>query len=597
MKEEKKQILFPVSELEMYVRDAFEKAGHTTKHATVARSKEPALADYQCNGAFATAKEVGCSPMEVAEKVTEILKENDVFKSAQAATPGFINLTLSDTFILKHIQNLFIDNGFDIYKTTTPQKIILDYGGANVAKPLHVGHLRPAIIGEALKRIGRFVGNEIIGDVHLGDWGLQMGMVITELKLLQPELPYFDPSFEGDYPKESPVTIDDLEKLYPEASRRAKDEEEVMREARKATVELQNGRRGYRALWKHFLEVSIADLKENYEALGVTFDLWLGESDAHDEAVVLVDSLQRQGLAHVSEGAVVMDVAREGDKKELPPLILKTSDGSLLYSTTDLATLKQRMETYCPDAVIYVTDKRQALHFTQVFRAAESAGITDTKTKLEHIGFGTMNGTDNKPFKTREGGTLKLRDLINLITENAKKRIDELKTGHNFTEEEKNTIAHMIGNATLKFADLSNHYSHDYVFDIERFSSFEGYTGPYLLYSTVRANAILEKAKEASVRGGGTLMEPRTDSERNILLELLTLPRVIQATWEERSPSILADYAYDLADTFSTFYHDCPVLKEESEPIRASRLTLVQVVKNTLTQTLELLGMTIPEKM
>lgn len=579
--------------LENIVTDAFLQAGFDTVYATVTRSKLPEKADYQSNTAFSFGKVIGRAPMEIAEAVALQLQTCDVFKQVSVATPGFINLVLSDDFLTSSVSNLFVDGAFDAMKSKEPKKIILDFGGANVAKPLHVGHLRSAIIGESLKRIGRFFGNEVIGDVHLGDWGLQMGMVITELKREHPEWSYFDRHFEGRYPSESPITIQDLERIYPQASARAKADESVMQEARTATVELQNGRRGYRALWKHFLDVSIADLALDYGALGVEFDLWLGESDAHNEAVSLLATLHERGLAYESEGALVMDVKRKEDVKEIPPLMLQNSDGAMLYGATDLATLKQRMETYCPHAVLYVVDKRQALHLRQVFRASESAGITSGDTQLEHIGFGTMNGTDNKPFKTRDGGTMKLKDLIALIEKTALNRITEIQHEKKFTTEEQADIARKVGSATLKFADLSNHYAHDYVFDIERFSSFEGYTGPYLLYSAVRAGAILEKA---GVRGDA-LIAPTHEAERKVLLELLAFPRNLTLAWEERAPSILVDHTYSIATAFNTFYHECPVLKENDERIRFSRISLVRMVHVALSTSLSLLGIEVPKRM
>ncbi len=587
-----------VHELNTILQDAFSRAGFTDEklHIAFHHSKEPALADFQCNQAFTIAKEQGVPPIEIAQKVVQELEGNIAFTEVSAVKPGFINVLLSDAFLQKHIQERAHTLSFTDIQESTPKKIVLDYGGANVAKPLHVGHLRPAIIGESLKRIGKFMGHEVVGDIHLGDWGLQMGMVITEIQRTQPTLPYFDPNHTGPYPKESPVTIKDLEELYPKASARAKDDEALMQEARKATVALQNGHPGYRALWKHFLDVSIADLRENYRNLGVTFDLWLGESDAHESAIQLIEKLTTEGTAYESDGALIVDVPKKPtDTKDIPPLILKTRDGSVLYGTTDLGTIYNRVKSYDPDHIIYITDKRQALHFKQVFRVAEAIHIV-SEGRCEHIGFGTMNGTDNKPFKTREGGTLKLEDLMTLITEEARNRFEEIKGDADFNDEEKEEIARLVGNATLKFADLSNDYANDYVFDLSRFSAFEGYTGPYLLYSAVRAKAIIEKANMEGVEQG-EILPPFSESERNLVRTLLDFKLTMVNTWQQRRPSILANYAYDLATAFNTFYHDSPVLKESNIEKKNSRLSLVLLTHATLTKSLFLLGMEAPKRM
>jgi arginyl-tRNA synthetase len=435
-----------------------------------------------------------------------------------------------------------------------------------------------------------------VSDVHLGDWGLQMGMVINELQTRHPDWVYFDSSVSGPYPEESPLTIEDLESLYPEASQRAKAHESVMSEARRATVELQNGRPGYRALWQHFIHISVADVKQVYDRLGVDFDLWLGESDAHDVLVQQIDHLISSGWAHESDGALIIDVAEEGDTKEMPPLLLRNSDGAVLYGGTDLATIKQRVGTYHPDAIIVVADKRQSLHFQQVFRAALKVGYVSDVEKLEHVGFGTVNGPDNKPFKTRDGGTMKLDDFLSMVIANAKERIAEVQQGTKFSDEERESIAQMVGLATIKFADLVTHHTKDYVFDLERFSSFEGYTGPYVLYSAVRAKAILAKGEsEGSVPGQAGA--PQVDEERALAIKLLEYPDVLQASWKERTPSILCDYTYELANAFSSFYHACPILNDEDEGRRSGRLLLVSKVHDTLVASLYLLGMEVPERM
>lgn len=571
---------------------AFQKCGYKKIIPHAVRSKAPITADYQCNDAFALAKTQGVAPMAIVSKIAEELKSDPMFSAVEAVAPGFINLNLSNEFLAAHLENRSLKAAADKAET-----IVIDFGGANVAKPLHVGHLRSAIIGESLKRIARYLGHTVIGDIHLGDWGLQMGMLIEELKRRQPDLPYFDAEFSGPYPKEAPITIADLDEFYPTASQRAKDDPDAMIAARKATVELQNGRPGYRALWRHFVDVSIADLRRDYADLGVDYDLWLGESDAHEAVGPLVERLLKKGLARKSEGAIIVDVAELSDAKELPPLILLNSEGAELYPATDLATIALRMAMKKkPDQIIYVVDKRQSLHFDQVFRAARKAALVGEKVKLEHIGFGTMNGTDNKPFKTRAGGTMKLNDLLIMIREQAEIRMKEVERLSEYSEDQRQKIAVMVGLATLKFADLSNYRESDYVFDVQRFSLFQGCTGPYLLYSAVRAKAILEKAAERGFKKG-ELLPPRAAAEREVCITLDEFPEIVLAAWQGRAPSVLADYAYRLANEFNSFYHDCPVIAEENEKLRASRIALVERVRETLEQTLALLGIEIPERM
>ncbi len=578
------------SAIDGVLSQAFQACGYADIVPHAVRSKAPITADYQCNNAFALAKAQHSSPMDIAAKVAEALKNNPIFSLVEAAQPGFININLSDEFLANHLNKKSFNAAAD-----KAEKIILDFAGANVAKPLHVGHLRSAIIGESLKRIAKYLGHIVIGDVHLGDWGLQMGMLIEELKRRKSDLPYFNQTFTGPYPKESPVTVTDLDEFYPTASQRSKDDENFLIAARKATVELQQGRPGYRALWQHIVDISIADLKRDYNYLGVTFDLWLGESDAHETVGPLVDRLLKDGFARKSEGAIIMDVAESSDSKELPPLLLINSEGAELYGATDLATIVMRMKEK-PDRIVYVVDKRQSLHLDQVFRAARKAAIVDKKFNLEHIGFGTMNGTDNKPFKTRAGGTMKLKELLSIIQNQAEVRMREVERLSAYSEEQRQRIASLVGLATLKFADLSNYRENDYVFDVQRFSAFEGYTGPYILYSAVRAKAILEKAAERSF-AKKEFAPPATASEREIYINLDEFGDVILAAWRERSPSVLCEYAYRLANSFSSFYHDCPVLAEENEKLRSSRIALVERIQNTLEQTLLLLGIEVPERM
>ncbi len=472
---------------------------------------------------------------------------------------------------------------------------MIDYGGPNVAKPLHVGHLRSAIIGESLKRIFRFKGNHVTGDIHLGDWGYQMGLIITELKKRKPELPYFDEAFEGDYPEEAPFTISELEEIYPTASAYAKEHEEYREEALKATFMLQNGHRGYRAIWNHIMNVSVTDLKKNYHNLNVDFDLWKGEADAQKYIPDMVERLKNEGYAHYDEGALVVDVQEEDDKKEVPPCMILKSDGAALYDTTDLATLVEREELYKPDEIIYVVDKRQELHFVQVFRCAKKTGIVRPDVKLEFLGFGTMNGKDGKPFKTREGGVMRLENLIREIDEEMYKKIMDNRT---VTEEEALNTAKIVGLAAIKYGDLSNQASKDYVFDVDRFTSFEGNTGPYILYTIVRIKSILNKYQENGGKLDGlSVKSAENDCEKALMLEAAKFNDVIEAVYEETAPHKLCAYIYDLANAFNKFYHETKILTEEEEVRKAGYIALLKLVKEILETCIDLLGFEAPERM
>lgn len=585
-----------LKKLQEIVISACRGCGYEGDFGQISRSALPEFAHYQFNGCFLIANKYRISPMEAAEKIAGHLRGIIIFQQVNAIHPGYVNIFLTDEFILSQI-NLMVDKeSINLSELPSSKKIIIDFGGANIAKPLHVGHLRSAIIGESLKRIGRFLGHEIIGDIHLGDWGLQMGMVITEIKRISPELSYFDPLFLGNYPDTCPVNVDDLERIYPEASRRAKYDASVMEAAHLATTELQTGRRGYRALWEQIVAVSIKDLERDYKDLYVQFDLWLGESHSSETAAKLILGLLKNGKAYESEGAIIMDIALLDDNKPFPPLMLKNSSGAILYGATDLATIKQRMIEYSPDEIIYVVDKRQALHLEQVFRAARLINIVGLEVKLEHIDFGTMNGNDNKPFKTRAGGTMKLKDLIAIIINSARGKLKNVGSNLGRTEDEDNEIARKVGVATLKFADLSNHRMSDYVFEINRFSSFEGRTGPYLLYSIVRANSILEKARKKKV-AAGNLVAPMHNVERDLLLKLLEFPDLVPNAWYAKSPKLLCDFSYELAALFSRFYHECPVLAEEDIRVSGSRLFLVEIVRDVLSLVFDLLGIETIKKM
>ena len=584
-----------VSELKKVMEDAFESAGFDRSFGMISLSNRPDLAEYQCNGAMAAAKKYGVKPIDVATKALEVIKSDadkcKMFDKIEAVMPGFINITLSPAYLSTYVDEMASLADFGVDKSGSGKTVIIDYGGANVAKPLHVGHLRSAVIGESIKRICRFYGDKVIGDVHLGDWGLQMGLVITELKHRQPDLVYFDENFEGDYPKEAPFTISELEEIYPCASGKSKEDEAYKAEALQATFDLQHGRKGYRALWKHIMSVSVADLKKNYGNLKVDFDLWLGESDADPEIPSMVEDLKKSGLAYLSDGALVVDVAREDDKKEMPPCMILKSDGAALYETTDLATILMRERDYKPDEILYITDKRQELHFERVFRCAKKAGIAAENTKLSWIGFGTMNGKDGKPFKTRDGGVMRLEDLIRQISD----AVYDKMSDRDMTDEEARNISFKVGLAALKYGDLSNQASKDYVFDLDRFASFEGNTGPYIQYTVVRINSILNKAGISL--DGAKIISTGSESEKALLLTLARLNENLAGVYEEKAPHRLCAYMYDLANAFNRFYHDNRIISEENEATKNSWLKLIKLTADVLTCCLDLLGVEVPERM
>ena len=580
-------------QLDNAVQKAFVACGYPAASVSATRSAMPGV-QFQCNNAFAVAKANHTNPLIIAQQVAAELCNDPMIAFAEAAVPGFINILIDDQFLATYSEQ-HIDGAL-IPVVSKPATIVIDYGGANVAKPLHVGHLRSALIGEALKRTAKALGHSVVADVHLGDWGLQMGMVIEEMRNRYPHLPYFSSTPNVEYPATSPVTMADLDVLYPAASKRAKEDPDVMQEARRTTVELQQGNPAYRALWKHFVEVSVQDLRDDYEALDVHFDLWEGESDAHETVEMLTAQLVEDGLAHVSEGALVLPVAQNGDTKELPPLLLRNSDGAELYGATDLATIAMRAKRYALDEIVYVVDKRQSLHLMQVFRAAALAHLASDTTLFTHVAFGTMNGTDNKPFKTRAGGTMKLKDLLAMVQEQAEARLAQNGKDSSYDVNERARIAHAVGIAALKFGDLSNHHEKNYVFDLQRFLSFEGYTGPYMLYSAVRARSILVKAEQAGAMPG-TLLPPKTGAERNLHIRLAELPDTVTDAWVSKSPSVLCEYVYQLANEFSAFYHECPVLSETDTSRQRSHLQLTRYVYRALVEILGLLGIDVPERM
>lgn len=584
-----------LKELGEVVGKAFADADLDPALGVVKRADRPDLAQFQCNGALAAAKAAKQNPRALAERIVAQLKDNSLFGDVSIAGPGFINLTLTDTALSQRIACIGEDQRSGGWDNPTPEKTVMDYGGPNVAKPLHVGHLRAAIIGESLKRIFRFAGDDVVGDVHLGDWGLPMGQLITELKCEQPSLPYFDPENGGPFPEEAPIALGDLERLYPQASAACKADPSRAEEARAATAALQQGRPGYRALWEHFITLSRAAIEREYADLGVTFDLWKGESDADPLIADMAEALRGKGLVEESDGAEIIRVAREGDKKEIPPLILFKSDGSVLYGTTDLATIVDRVNCENPDRIIYVVDQRQALHFEQVFRASDLAGFFPAE-RLEHIGFGTMNGKDGKPFKTRDGGALKLRDLIDMVTERARTRLAESGLAQNYGAEEAEDVARKVGVAALKFADLSNQRITDYIFDLDRFMAFEGKTGPYLLYAGVRVRSVLAKAEAAGAGEAGAVVIALQE-ERDLALALVAFGDALREAYAKRMPHILCDHAFQLAQAFSKFYAACRIVDEADASARASRLSLAKATGHQLDLVLSLLGIDTPARM
>lgn len=575
---------------------AFEAAGLDAKYAKVTVSNRPDLCEYQCNGAMAAAKEYKKAPIMIAEEVVAQLKDNAMFESVEAVKPGFLNLKLNNEFVASYISKMQEDTerlGCD--KVENPKTIMIDYGGPNVAKPLHVGHLRSAIIGESIKRIGKFMGHNMIGDVHLGDWGLQMGLIITELKLRKPELCYFDENYEGEYPVEPPFTISELEEIYPTASGKSKEDAAYKEAAMQATYELQHGRRGYQALLSHILNVSVTDLKKNYANLNVSFELWKGESDAQPYIPDMVQKMKDDGYAYISDGALVVDVKEETDTKEIPPCMILKSDGASLYNTTDLATIVWRMKDYHPDKIIYVVDKRQELYFTQVFRCARKTHLVDDDTELQFLGFGTMNGKDGKPFKTREGGVMRLETLLSSINDEMYRKITENRT---VEEAEAKATAKVVALSAVKYGDLSNQASKDYIFDIDRFTSFEGNTGPYILYTIVRIKSILNKYKEAGKEAGTAAILPaHSESEKALMLELTRFNAMMENAYEETAPHKVCSYIYDLANALNHFYHETKIIAEEDEAVQASYVRLLTLTRRTLEVCIDVLGFSAPDRM
>ena len=574
---------------------AFEKAGYDSSYGKVGVSNRPDLCEYQCNGAMAGAKAYKKAPFMIADDVVGNLADSKVFSMKEMVKPGFINLKVSEEFLADYLKEMEKDEKLGADTAKEPKTIVIDYGGPNVAKPLHVGHLRSAIIGESIKRIGRFVGHKVIGDVHLGDWGLQMGLIITELKHRQPELVYFDDSYTGEYPAEAPFTISELEEIYPCASGKSKEDEAYRQEALEATHLLQQGKPGYMALWNHIMSVSVTDLKRNYANLNVSFDLWKKESDAQPYIPDMVEMMKEKGFAYEDQGALVVDVKEETDTKEIPPCMLLKSDGASLYTTTDLATIVERMKLFQPDEILYVVDKRQELHFIQVFRCARKTGLVKEDTRLSFLGFGTMNGKDGKPFKTREGGVMRLENLIADIDEEMFTKIVENRS---VRDKDARDTAKIVGRAAIKYGDLSNQATKDYIFDVDRFTSFEGNTGPYILYTIVRIKSILNRYVEA---GGnleaGEILPASNGSEKNLMLQLSGFGSMIESAFEEKAPHKICAYIYEVSNAFNSFYHETKILSEENQAQKESYIRLLQLTKRVLETSIDLLGFEAPDKM
>ena len=581
--------------LQEEVKQAFEKAGYDGKYAKVTISNRPDLCQYQCNGALAMAKEYHKAPIQMAEQIVELLKQSDTFAAIAAQAPGFINMTVSGEFLAAYINEMRAADKFGLEQPAKKETIVIDYGGANVAKPLHVGHLRSAVIGESITRTARYIGHKVVGDVHLGDWGLQIGLIITELKHRKPELVYFDNTYEGEYPTEPPFTMSDLEEIYPYASGYSKEHEDYKEEAQEATAQLQAGRRGYLALWKHIIDVSVTDLRKIYTKLNVDFDLWKKESDAQPYIPDMVQGMKDGGYAHLDDGALVVDVKEETDTKEIPPCMILKSNGATLYNTTDLATIVERRKLFDPTRIIYVVDKRQSLYFEQVFRCAKKTKIIGDDVDLIFVGFGTMNGKDGKPFKTRDGGVLRLEHLLADVTA----QVSDKMADRDMDDETRADVAAKVALAAIKYGDLSNQASKDYVFDLDRFTSFEGNTGPYIMYTIVRIKSLLAKVAQNAIEVDEQLpILPASDkSATDVMLSLSKWGEIVQAAYEEQAPHKICQFIYELSDAYNKFYHENKIVANEDAALRNSHICLSKLVVNVLETAVDLLGLEAPERM
>ena len=578
-----------LSELKKDIKNHIKKAGYEVETLAIETSNRKDLGEYQLNDAMQLARKYKENPRQIAEKIVKELEKDSRFTNLNIAGPGFINITLSNDFALDILNSMY-QNLFNNIDVREKKKVIIDYGGANVAKALHVGHLRSANIGEALKRLSRKLGYEVLGDAHLGDYGRPLGFVVLEISKEYPDLPYFDPEYKGDYSELTiPITNDDLEKIYPLASKKAKEDEAYLEEGRIITAKIQNHERGYYDLWKKVVEISKEDIKEVYDILNTEFDLWLGESDAAEYFDELNSIFEEKNLLQDSEGAKIVDVSNENDNSPMPPLLFIKSNGTLSYETTDLATILQRKKEFAPDEIWYVVDGRQALRFEQIFRATRMSQIVDDNVVLEHVNFGTMNGKDGKPFKTRDGGVMTLKNLIKLVKEETLKRI----TNESIKEEEKEKVALDVAIASLKYADLLPYRATDYVFELEKFADLDGKTGSYLLYSTIRMKSLLSKAQEISYSKANQISG---ETEKNIILSLLELTTVLNNSLDSKSLNEIADYLYVITSQYNKFYSENRVLTEENKELQETWLVLTKVVYEVNTMLLDILGIKVPEK-
>ena len=558
---------------------AFKTLGLDDKYAFVKVSDRPDLSDFQCNGALALAKSERKNPREIAARIAAELEKDGDFAHISTDGPGFINLSLSDDLIARNMDDIAADERFGVAAVTAPKTVVMDFGGPNVAKALHVGHLRSAVIGESIRRIEEFVGNKVISDVHFGDWGTPMGMILAEI-IRQ----------DGSLAKAESYTIEDISEFYKKANIRCKEDEAAKENARVITAELQNGNPEYRKAWLHLRKVSVDAVKKNYKELDAHFDLWLGESDAHETCAEIVKIAAQKGVSEVDDGATI--VRLEEANKPKPPVILVKSDGGYSYQVTDIATIKMRVDDLKADEIIYVVDKRQSLHFEQVFEVAEKIGIAPN-TSFKHVGFGTVNGADGKPFKTRDGGVMNLENLITLSKDKVRESMPEPDAQYDAAYIE--NLVSEIAVGAIKFQDLKNNSASGYVFELDDFAKFEGKTGPYIQYAIARINSIIRKAAEAGIKGGGIRISNR--EERDLALKLAQLNAVVTRAHAESEPSILSDYAYTLAQTFSTFYNASSIMNEEDKTLAASRLKLAGLTRDVLKLLLRLLGIKAPEVM
>ena len=584
-----------IQTLSQIVGDAFVAEGLDAAMGAVRVSDRPDLAQFQCNGAMMAAKAAKKNPRAVADAISARLSTNPIFAKIEIAGPGFINLVLTDEYLSGFADGLKDDDRFGAVPYAAGKTMVLDYGGPNVAKAMHIGHLRPCIIGDCLRRMAIFAGYKAIGDVHLGDWGTPMGMILSELEINHPEWPYFDANFTGPYPAEPPVTMADLEVIYPRAANACKDDPARMDAARQATVELQDGRPGYRALWKHFVDVSIAGVKRNYDLLGVHFDLWKGEADSHPYIAPMVDDLRKRGIAIEDNGAVIVPVKTDDDQKEIPPLILYKRDGAVMYGTTDLATIVERVKDFNPDKIVYVVDQRQSLHFEQVFRAARIGAIVRDDVELTHAGFGTMNGADGKPFKTRAGGVMRLEDMIGMARDAVVEQMKSANVAQDMDDAAKDKVALQVAVAAIKFADLQNQRQSDYIFDLNRFTSFEGKTGPYLQYQAVRIKSLLKKAADQGFKPAETITV--NDEGRALILLMAEWPETVEMALRNYTPHVLCDFVYRMANAYSSFYGNYHILSESDAGLRSSRLALSALTFKHIELALNMLGIDVPERM